>query len=233
MANKRTRGRHASTQMGNRHFSSEPIGRVAYICNMALYGLDLVRYDAPEAINVYVSKPDCYDLRYSQSDDEYGQHITFGVPGPPNADFTVQSRMLKAVDMRLSSKTLCYPLLVIILFNHALLSKGSRHMLEGGKYYRKEVPIKTITGDPNVYLPRPCLGTPSASPKVITGSNRWLPPLVFPATSTSRQHVFSSLDRNPTYDLLLRSGNMTAQEGILLTDISGFTKKNSYEVMNS
>ncbi|KAF3783477.1 hypothetical protein EJ110_NYTH32405 [Nymphaea thermarum] len=47
----------------------------------------------------------------------------------------------------MSSNTLCFPLLVIILFNYALFSKGSRHMLEGGKYYRKGVPIKTITLD--------------------------------------------------------------------------------------
>ncbi|KAF3786539.1 hypothetical protein EJ110_NYTH20773 [Nymphaea thermarum] len=81
IVNERIRGRHTSTQMGNRHFSSAPIGRVAYISNMALYNLDLDRYDAPEAINVRVTKPDCYDLKYSQSDDEYGQHITFGGPG--------------------------------------------------------------------------------------------------------------------------------------------------------
>ncbi|KAF3786541.1 hypothetical protein EJ110_NYTH20778 [Nymphaea thermarum] len=75
--NKRTRGRHTSTQMGNGHFSSEPIGRVAYISHMALYDLNLDRYDAPEAINMYIPNPDCYDLKYCPSDDEYGQHITF------------------------------------------------------------------------------------------------------------------------------------------------------------
>ncbi|KAF3786535.1 hypothetical protein EJ110_NYTH20766 [Nymphaea thermarum] len=79
--NKRTRGRHTSTQMGNGHFSSEPIGRVAYISHMALYDLDLDRYDAPEAINMYIPKPDCYDLKYCPSDDGYGQHIAFGGPG--------------------------------------------------------------------------------------------------------------------------------------------------------
>ncbi|KAF3786536.1 Pentatricopeptide repeat-containing protein [Nymphaea thermarum] len=79
--NKRTMGRHTSTQMGNGHFSSEPIGRVAYIRNMALYDLDLDRYNAPDAINMKVTQPDCYDLKYYPSDDEYGQHITFGGPG--------------------------------------------------------------------------------------------------------------------------------------------------------
>ncbi|KAF3783476.1 hypothetical protein EJ110_NYTH32404 [Nymphaea thermarum] len=81
VVNRRTRGRHTSTQMGNGHFSSEPIGRVAYISNMALYDLHLNRYDAPQAINVDADDPDCYDLRYWQSDEEYGQHITFGGPG--------------------------------------------------------------------------------------------------------------------------------------------------------
>ncbi|KAF3786538.1 hypothetical protein EJ110_NYTH20772 [Nymphaea thermarum] len=151
VVNLRTRGRHTSTQMGNGHFSSEPIGRVAYISHMALYDLDLDRYDAPEAIDVHIPKPDCYDLKYSQSkddddhdddddndDDGYGQHITFGGPD------SVRSRVL---NMHLSSKTLRFSLLVIIFCNHALLCNGSRHLLEGGKYYRKEVPIKTIMVD--------------------------------------------------------------------------------------
>ncbi|KAF3783481.1 hypothetical protein EJ110_NYTH32411 [Nymphaea thermarum] len=60
---------------------------------------------------------------------------------------TVKHHWSRTLNMHLSSKTLCLPLLVIIFFNHALLSKGSRHLLEGGKYYRKEVPIKTITVD--------------------------------------------------------------------------------------
>ncbi|XP_031489657.1 uncharacterized protein LOC116257184 [Nymphaea colorata] len=83
IVNERTRGRHTSTQMGNGHFSSEPIGRVAYTSNMAIYDLDLDCYDAPEEIDVYVPQPDCYDLEYYQSDDDddYGQHITFGGPG--------------------------------------------------------------------------------------------------------------------------------------------------------
>ncbi|KAF3786547.1 hypothetical protein EJ110_NYTH20793 [Nymphaea thermarum] len=75
IVNKQTRGRHTSTQMGNGRFSSEPIGRVAYIRNMALYDLDLDRYHAPGDINGVVTKPNCYDLRYSHSDDEYGDHL--------------------------------------------------------------------------------------------------------------------------------------------------------------
>ncbi|XP_031490716.1 uncharacterized protein LOC116257855 [Nymphaea colorata] len=81
VVNKRTRGRHTSTEMGNGHFSSEPIGSVAYISNMGIYDLDMDRYHAPEAINVYLPRPDCYDLKYFPSDDEYGRHITFGGPG--------------------------------------------------------------------------------------------------------------------------------------------------------
>ncbi|KAF3783482.1 hypothetical protein EJ110_NYTH32412 [Nymphaea thermarum] len=84
--NKRTRGRHTSTQMGNGHFSSEPIGRVAYISKMALYDLDLDRYPAPEALDMYIPQPDCYDLKYYPSDDEFGQHITFGGPGYDRVD---------------------------------------------------------------------------------------------------------------------------------------------------
>ncbi|KAF3786527.1 hypothetical protein EJ110_NYTH20757 [Nymphaea thermarum] len=87
--NKRTMGRHTSTQMGNGHFSSEPIGRVAYIRNMALYDLDLDPYNAPDAINMKVTQPDCYDLKYYPSDDEYGQHITFG--GPDGNCFTLRT----------------------------------------------------------------------------------------------------------------------------------------------
>ncbi|KAF3771981.1 hypothetical protein EJ110_NYTH59044 [Nymphaea thermarum] len=89
IVNKRTRGRHTSTQMGNGHFSSEPKGKVAYISNMALYDLDLDRYEAPNAICVYTTNPDCYDIKYFQFDEEdddddddgYHRHITFGGPG--------------------------------------------------------------------------------------------------------------------------------------------------------
>ncbi|KAF3783478.1 hypothetical protein EJ110_NYTH32406 [Nymphaea thermarum] len=127
IVNKWTRGRHTSTQMGNGHFSSEPIGRVAYISNMALYDLDLDRYLAPEAVNVYVPQADCYDLKYSPSDDEYGRHITFGGPGTCSRSNIIERR---------SRSVQSY-----------LLSKGSRHLLEVEKYYRKQVPIKTITVD--------------------------------------------------------------------------------------
>ncbi|KAF3786533.1 hypothetical protein EJ110_NYTH20764 [Nymphaea thermarum] len=85
IVNKRTRGRHTSTHMGNGHFSNEPIGKVAYIRNMAIYNLVLDRYEAPEAITLIINKPDCYDVRYFEVDDDdddgYRQHITFGGRG--------------------------------------------------------------------------------------------------------------------------------------------------------
>ncbi|KAF3786543.1 hypothetical protein EJ110_NYTH20783 [Nymphaea thermarum] len=83
--NKQTRGRHTSTQMGNGHFSSKPIGKVAYIRKMALYNLDLDRYEPPEEINFILNNPDCYDVSYIKAgddeDDGYRNYITFGGPG--------------------------------------------------------------------------------------------------------------------------------------------------------
>ncbi|KAF3783475.1 hypothetical protein EJ110_NYTH32400 [Nymphaea thermarum] len=80
--NERTRGRHTTTQMGSGHFATEPRGKVAYVSKMQLYTRDLLRYNAPQQVEVIETNPYCYNVRYwPVSFEDFGRHITFGGPG--------------------------------------------------------------------------------------------------------------------------------------------------------
>ncbi|XP_031489656.1 uncharacterized protein LOC116257183 [Nymphaea colorata] len=87
IVNRRTRGRHTSTQMGSGHFSTDDLGTVAYIRKMALYDLDTDLYYPPEEdIGIIMNNGNCYDatywdLRQADDDDDFGHYITMGGPG--------------------------------------------------------------------------------------------------------------------------------------------------------
>ncbi|KAF3786546.1 hypothetical protein EJ110_NYTH20791 [Nymphaea thermarum] len=89
IVNRRTRGRHTSTQMGSGHFSTDDLGTVAYIRKMALYDLDMDLYYPPEEyIDISMNNGNCYDatywdLREADDDDDFGHYITMGGPVVP------------------------------------------------------------------------------------------------------------------------------------------------------
>nr|VVW59335.1 unnamed protein product [Nymphaea colorata] len=87
IVNRRTRGRHTSTQMGSGHFSTDDLGTVAYIRKMALYDLGMDLYYPPEEdIDISKNNGNCYDatywdLRQADDHDDFGHYITMEGPG--------------------------------------------------------------------------------------------------------------------------------------------------------
>ncbi|XP_031493322.1 uncharacterized protein LOC116259605 [Nymphaea colorata] len=73
-------GRHTSTQMGSGHFSSEGIGKAAYVIGMGLFDSQGRLYDAPNELNTFATNPMCYDVTLWK-DDNLGSYITVGGPG--------------------------------------------------------------------------------------------------------------------------------------------------------
>ncbi|XP_031487882.1 uncharacterized protein LOC116255931 [Nymphaea colorata] len=78
--NKRTNGRHTSTQMGNGHFGREGLGKAAYIRYMEVYDRDLNPSDAAYPLIVFATDPFCYDIN-DWGRTPMGRMITFGGPG--------------------------------------------------------------------------------------------------------------------------------------------------------
>ncbi|KAF3796645.1 hypothetical protein EJ110_NYTH01803 [Nymphaea thermarum] len=84
-------GRHTSTQMGSGHFSSEGIGKAAYVIDMILFDPQGRLYNAPNELKTFATNPMCYDVTLWK-DDNLGSYITVGGPGfkkapSPNNEF--------------------------------------------------------------------------------------------------------------------------------------------------
>ncbi|XP_031487884.1 uncharacterized protein LOC116255933 [Nymphaea colorata] len=80
IVNKRTKGRHTSTQMGNGHFGWKGLGKAAFIRHMEVYDHDLNPSDAAYPLTLYTTDSFCYDIN-DWGRTPMGRMITFGGPG--------------------------------------------------------------------------------------------------------------------------------------------------------
>lgn len=72
-------GHHTSTQMGSGHFPEESFGKACFFRKIG-YVDESGNMRDPEDLQVYVTKPPCYDLRFAKYEGD-GISFYFGGPG--------------------------------------------------------------------------------------------------------------------------------------------------------
>ncbi|KAF3783739.1 Proline-rich receptor-like protein kinase, partial [Nymphaea thermarum] len=94
IVNKRTKGRHTSTQMGNGHFGWKGMGKAAYIRHMEVYDRDLNPSDAAYPLTLYTTDSFCYDIN-DWGRTPMGRMITFGGPekSQPTVDWATRLKI--------------------------------------------------------------------------------------------------------------------------------------------
>ncbi|CAN1307109.1 hypothetical protein LINPERPRIM_LOCUS26985 [Linum perenne] len=68
-------------EMGNGHFPGEGFGKAAFFFNLEYVDGKNYWSKVPDDVFVYVSRPDCYDLKMQNWDVDYGTSFLYGGPG--------------------------------------------------------------------------------------------------------------------------------------------------------
>ncbi|XP_054811349.1 uncharacterized protein LOC129312696 [Prosopis cineraria] len=78
--NRKSNGRHTSTEMGSGYFPRAGFGRASYFRDLSVVNENYYLI-SPNYIRGYASKPRCYDIVLNGYSSDFGAHFFFGGPG--------------------------------------------------------------------------------------------------------------------------------------------------------